>query len=63
MRVQNAMEQDLLDRLTAQHQAMKARLRELEKHLTLTSAERLEYIQLKKIKLQTKEKIQRLQQN
>jgi uncharacterized protein YdcH (DUF465 family) len=50
----------LLARLTAEHRALKARLRELEKHIALTSAEQVEYAQLKKLKLRTKDRIRML---
>jgi uncharacterized protein YdcH (DUF465 family) len=52
----------LLDRLTAEHAALKARLRELDKHISLTTEEKLEYARLKKLKLRTKDKIQLLAQ-
>lgn len=54
---------DLLGELTAEHQALKERLRELSRHLSLTSAEQVEYAQLKKLKLRTKDRIHSLQQN
>jgi uncharacterized protein YdcH (DUF465 family) len=55
--------QNKLDRLTAEHRAFKSRLRELEKHISLTSAEQVEYAQLKKLKLRTKDRIRLLRQN
>ena len=54
---------NLLDSLTAQHEQLKSRLRELEKHVSLTTAEQLEYSRLKKLKLRTKDRIYQLQQN
>jgi uncharacterized protein YdcH (DUF465 family) len=53
----------LIEQLTAEHRALKARLRELEKHIALTSAEQVEYAQLKKLKLRTKDRIRMLGQN
>jgi uncharacterized protein YdcH (DUF465 family) len=53
--------QEQLARLTDQHRALKERLKELDKHLSLTSAEQVERAQLKKMKLRTKERILRLQ--
>lgn len=55
--------QEQLDRLTAEHRAFKSRLRELDKHISLTSAEQVEYAQLKKLKLRTKDRIRLLSQN
>jgi uncharacterized protein YdcH (DUF465 family) len=54
---------ELIDQLTAQHKALKERIRELEKHLSLTSEEREEYARLKKLKLRTKDQLQLLQAN
>ena len=54
---------DQLDELNEEHRAIKARIRELDKHLSLTSAEQVEYVQLKKLKLRTKDRILMLQQN
>ena len=54
---------ELIDQLTAQHRALKARIREFDRHLSLTSAERVEYARLKKLKLRTKDQIQLLQAN
>ena len=64
MQVSNtdAKEQELI-RLTEEHQTLKARLRELDKHRILTTAEQVERTQLKKMKLLTKERILRLQHN
>lgn len=49
---------DQLAALAEQHQVIKARLKELDKHLALTAAEQLEYAELKKRKLLTKDRIQ-----
>ncbi len=49
--------QALIDRLAAEHEALKARIRELDSQLTLTSAERTEYAELKKMKLRTKDRL------
>ena len=54
---------ELLSKLTAEHQALKARVRELESHVSLTSQERIEMSELKKKKLWTKDRIQLLQRN
>lgn len=53
--------QEQLEQLHDQHRALKARLKELERHLSLTSAEEVERAELKKMKLLTKERILRLQ--
>jgi uncharacterized protein YdcH (DUF465 family) len=55
-----AEKEALIEQLTAEHRALKARLRELEKHISLTSAEQVEYAQLKKLKLRTKDRIRML---
>lgn len=49
-----------IDRLTVQHKALKMRLKQLDKQLSLTSAERVERTQLKKLKLLTKDRIHTL---
>lgn len=49
--------------LMAEHQALKARLKQLAKHISLTSAEQVEYAQLKKMKLRTKDRIRMVEQN
>jgi hypothetical protein len=51
----------LISRLTEEHRAIKERLRELERHIALTSAERVEYAELKKMKLATKDRIRALE--
>ena len=52
---------DVLDQLTAEHAAIKERLRQLGRHISLTSAEQVEYAQLKKMKLATKDRIRELE--
>ena len=54
---------DLIDQLTARHRELKQRIRELDRHISLTSAERVEYTRLKKLKLRTKDRIQLLAHN
>jgi hypothetical protein len=49
-----------LEALMAEHQAIEARLAELDRHLTLTSEEQLEHARLKKLKLLTKDQMARL---
>ncbi len=56
-----ASTEDLLSRLTAEHRAIKERLRQLDRHIALTSAEQVEYAQLKKMKLATKDRIRALE--
>ncbi len=53
--------QVLINELTAEHRAIKARIRELDKHIALTSAEQVEYAQLKKLKLRAKDRIRLLE--
>lgn len=53
-------ESELLATLTAEHQKLDARLRELERQVSMTSAERDEYTLLKKQKLRTKDRIARI---
>ncbi len=55
--------EQVLDRLNAEHQALKTRLRELVRRLSLTSVEQVEYVQLKKLKLRAKDRIRMVQQN
>ena len=54
---------DLINQISAEHRAIKARIRELDRHISLTSAERVEYAQLKKLKLRAKDRIRVLEQN
>jgi hypothetical protein len=56
-----ASKDDILTRLTAEHRAIKERLRQLDRHISLTSAEQVEYAQLKKMKLATKDRIRALE--
>lgn len=51
---------ELLARLTEQHRVLKERLRRLDRHVSLTSAEQVERAQLKKMKLATKDRIREL---
>ena len=53
--------EDLLNQLSDEHRAIKERLRELGRHLSLTSAEQVEVAQLKKMKLATKDRIRALE--
>ena len=52
---------DLLSTLLDEHRRLDQRLQAMDAQLSLTSAERLEYQQLKKQKLLTKDRIVRLQ--
>ena len=58
---QSSSKQDLLEQLTAEHRALEERLRKLDGHLSLTSEEQVEYNQLKKMKLRTKDRIHELE--
>lgn len=49
--------EELLEQLLAEHRHLKARLRNLNRHIALTSAERAEVAQLKKLKLRAKDRI------
>jgi uncharacterized protein YdcH (DUF465 family) len=53
--------QELLQRLIAEHTALKARVRELERLVSLTSDEQAEIVHLKKQKLRTKDRLYLLQ--
>lgn len=55
--------QSQLKQLVAEHQELKARLRSLNRHVALTSAEQVEVAQLKKLKLRTKDRIRLLEQS
>jgi len=48
---------DQMERLTQQHIELKARVHDLESHVSLTSTEQLELTQLKKRKLLTKDQL------
>lgn len=53
--------QDQLSKLSHEHRALKERLRDLDRHISLTSAERVERAQLERQTLKTREQILRLQ--
>ena len=53
---------ELLSSLLDEHRRLDQRLQAMDAQLSLTAAERLEYAQLKKRKLLTKDRIARLQQ-
>jgi uncharacterized protein YdcH (DUF465 family) len=48
-----------LEELKAEHAKLEMRLRELERHLSLSPDEQLERVRLKKAKLQLKDELQR----
>lgn len=52
-----------MDELLAEHRVLQTRLRELDRHISLTSAERVEYAQLKKLELQAKDRMRTLAQH
>lgn len=54
---------DLVSRLMLEHQSLKARVKKLEGQFFRTRPEELEIAELKKRKLQTKDRIFVLQQN
>jgi len=49
--------EQLLERLAAQHRELKARVHELESHISLTTSEQVELARLKKLKLHTKDQL------
>jgi hypothetical protein len=51
---------DLLVTLTREHRQLDERLRQLDKQVSMTAAERVEYCLLKKRKLLTKDRIARI---
>ena len=51
---------DLLATLTKEHRQLDDRLRELDRQVSMTAAERIEYCRLKKRKLLTKDRIARI---
>jgi hypothetical protein len=51
---------DLLATLTKEHRQLDERLRQLDKQVSMTAAERVEYCLLKKRKLLTKDRISRM---
>lgn len=54
---------ELLSKISAEHQTLKARVKMLEGQISLTSAEQIEIAQLKKRKLLMKDRMQILQRN
>jgi len=48
-----------IEQLKAEHRAIELRLAELDRHLALTAEEQLERARLKKLKLQTKDRLAR----
>ena len=48
---------ELLEQLKSEHARLKARLTELEGHVSLTADEQVERVRLKKLKLATKDRI------
>jgi uncharacterized protein YdcH (DUF465 family) len=50
----------VLEKLRAEHHELEMRLAELERHISLTPAEQVERIQLKKLKLAKKDAMARL---
>lgn len=54
---------ELLSKIMAEHQSLKARVKELEEQISLTSAEQVEISQLKKRKLLMKDRMQILERN
>lgn len=57
----SAPSSEQLSTLLDEHRRLDQRLRAMDAQLSLTAAERLEYAQLKKQKLATKDRIARLQ--
>jgi hypothetical protein len=53
--------EELLTQLSDEHRAIKERLRQLSRHISLTSAEQVEVAQLKKMKLATKDRMRALE--
>ena len=51
---------DLLSNLTREHRQLDERLRQLDKQISMTAAERIEYCLLKKRKLLMKDRMARL---
>lgn len=52
---------EIVAALQAEHQALEARLAELDRHLSLTPEEQVERSRLKKLKLQMKDRMADLQ--
>ena len=63
MQQEAVLDSHLLSHLNARHRDLKARIRQLERHLSLSSAEQVEYSQLKKLKLSIKDRIRQLAAN
>ena len=57
----SSSKQELMSQLAEEHRAIKERLRQLGRHISLTSAEQVEYAQLKKMKLATKDRMRALE--
>lgn len=49
--------EQVLDRLAAEHRALKAQVHKLAGHVSLTSDEQFELARLKKLKLHTKDRL------
>lgn len=62
MKQSDSKREETLDELTAEHRALDERLRELDRHVSLTSAEQEEYSKLKKMKLRAKDRIRLLEE-
>jgi hypothetical protein len=56
-----ASKEQVLSRLSDEHRAIKERLRQLGRHIALTSAEQVEVAQLKRMKLATKDRMRALE--
>ena len=52
--------EDLIAQLTQEHRRLDERCKQLERQISLTSAEQIEYSRLKKQKLLTKDRLARL---
>lgn len=49
--------QEIMQRLTDAHRELKARVHELESHISLTTDEQVELMRLKKLKLHAKDQL------
>jgi hypothetical protein len=54
---------DMLSRITVEHEDLKTRLRQLDKHVYLTPDEQVERKQIQKLKLRKKDQIQSLKRH